>query len=87
MCVKPSHLYRLTIKDPDTNDESDNEDLLRAKAKEGIEMLINAGVNVSEMTPTDWKYLYGITELVDPRQQLDDEIQKILNHIKQEAIE
>ena len=82
LCVKPSHLYRLTSENLDTNDESLDKDLSE-KAQEGIEMLIAAGVTVDEMTSNDWKYLRDMTE--PPRQQLDDEIQKILNPIKQQA--
>ena len=96
LCVKPTNLCRLEVKNKDVNDNADErkhkddkdykgntvdeDEHLRRNAVRGIKMLMRHGVQVIEMTTEDWKYLFGMTEEV--RDQRDREIQEILNQIE-----
>ena len=99
LCIKPTNLCRLEVKDRDVDDNEerkhedekddqgklvDENEHLRRNAVRGIKMLMRSGINVIEMTTEDWEYLFGMTELA-VRQQRDREIQEILNQIEDQT--
>jgi hypothetical protein len=90
LCVKSANTCRLSLKQKQKQDD----EILRQNAVAGIKMLMQIErVNVSGMTPEDWRYLLCLTNELEnredlavhvDRQDLDGSVQYIFNQIQDE---
>ena len=76
--IKVTHPYRLSTFEA----KGEPSKTLRKNAMKGIENLMVAGIGFSAMNEEDWKYLSSMTiHIMKPRDELDQEIEKIFQHI------
>ena len=82
--IKVTHPYRLSTSEAKGDDET-----LRKRAMKGIENLMDADIRFSAMNKEDWDYLSSMTMeprdelgIMKPRVELDQEIERIVEHIR-----
>ena len=76
--IKVTHPYRLSTFEA----KGEPFKTLRKNAMKGIEDLMVAGIGFSAMNEEDWDYLSSMTiHIMKPRDELDQEIEKIFQHI------
>ena len=76
--IKVTHPYRLSTFEA----KGEPSKTLRKNAMKGIEDLMVAGIGFSAMNEKDWDYLSSMTiHITKPRDELDQEIEKIFQHI------
>ena len=73
--IKVTHTNRLS-----TSTANRNEEILRQNAENGIKKLKGALIDISAMNQKDWDYLSSMT-MKKPRDELDDEIRRVLENI------